>query len=72
MIIDEPGKHGMTSYIANHGIRRYLHVTSRAHRRDNATFIDNDAVRNWGRLVTVQHLSADQRNRPDWVHLRGG
>ena len=72
MIIDEPGKHRVTSYIDNRCIYRYLDVANRAHRRDDTIFIDNDAIRNWGHLVTIQQLSADQRNRPYWMHLRGG
>ena len=72
MIIDEPGKYGVTSYIDNHCIRRYLNVTSRPHRRDDTILIDNNTVRNWSNLITVQHLSADQRNRPYWMRLRGG
>ena len=72
MIIDEPGKYSMATHVDNQCIRRYLNVTSRPHRRDNAIFIDNDTVRNLSNLVTVQHLSADQRDRSYWMHLRGG
>ena len=72
VIIDQSGKYRVPPYIDDPCISRYLNFAGRPHRRDNAVFINNDTVRNWGNLIAIDHLSSNQGDRSIGEELRGG